>query len=264
MRGTLRLGLLLLLLLGAGLTVSFLVVGGSRAPHDFAARCGMCHVSRPQPGEPGRFLRDIDQLCRGCHRMPPVNSHPTGIMPTMELPDGFPLDWQGRMTCATCHDPHSPRGWFLRAEQPGRRFCELCHRQLFTRGREHLGSGGMAHGGSQRGEDLRSYDRYLDVVSLECLECHDGLIARAVGYRIAGEELLLYRDRNLSHPIGLDYAESARRNRELRPPELLSPRIALHGGKVGCASCHNLFSRETKLLVMNDRGSALCLECHLR
>jgi predicted CXXCH cytochrome family protein len=36
----------------------------------------------------------------------------------------------------------------------------------------------------------------------------------------------------------------------------------LFDGNLGCGSCHSAYSKEPHLLVMNNRGSKLCLSCH--
>lgn len=255
-----------LLVLSAGVLLAVLGIGAGDNPHRFAGRCEMCHLNDPVPGDPGLFVLDIDSLCSGCHLMPEKNSHPSRILPSQPVPEGFPLDWQGRVTCATCHDPHAEdfqsNPDLLRSEARGRYFCLLCHERLLADSNSHLGVGGMAHAKSSTQPDRETLERVLDRFSLECLECHDGLIGPDPGYRVLGDESLTYRERMLSHPIGVDYREAARRSRHLKPMETLPPLISLYEGKVGCGSCHNPYSRELGMLVFSDRRSALCLSCH--
>lgn len=255
-----------LLVLAAVALLVVLGLGAGGNPHAFAGRCDLCHLSDPEPGEPGLFVLDVDSLCNGCHLMPEKNSHPSRILPNQPVPEDFPLDWQGRITCATCHDPHADdfqdNPDLLRTEARGRSFCLLCHETLFGDGLPHAGVGGMAHAKSSTPPDRETLSRLLDPVSLECLECHDGLIAPDAGYRLPGAESLTYRERMLSHPIGVDYREASLRRRNLKPMEALPPLIALYEGKVGCGSCHNPYSNEPSMLVFSDRRSALCLGCH--
>ena len=102
----------------------------------------------------------------------------------------------------------------------------------------------------------------LDSVSLKCLSCYDGSTAQDVNHPLPGESAFFSDMKGLSHPMGVDYREAAARNRKLRPPEVLSPAMAVYGGKVGCASCHMLYSKEQQCLSMPNVRSAFCLECH--
>ncbi len=69
-----------------------------------------------------------------------------------------------------------------------------------------------------------------------------------------------------SHPVGVRYgATKPRRGRgraKLRAKSLLDKRNPRFDGKVGCASCHNVYSRSKNLLVMENRRGRLCLACH--
>lgn len=97
----------------------------------------------------------------------------------------------------------------------------------------------------------------LDQYSLECLVCHAG----------SGEPGQLGIESDVSahvyvnHPIGVIYA-SFEQSGSFRAQSLLMKRILLPSGKVSCISCHDDKSKPHGRLVMTNRGSALCLECH--
>jgi len=237
--------------------------------HDFRGRCEFCHLSMPTENDPGRFTRDISYLCQECHNISVQNSHPFGMVPSMPVPEDFSLDWAGRMTCATCHDPHMENtagaGMYLRGSATGKDFCDLCHRgTLPLEGGTHVGSVGIAHSKSGVVDDPNSFNQVLDAISLECLNCHDGVIASDASYKVLGGDAVTYQRNGLSHPIGMDYRQAALQDRELRPIEMLSPAIAFYDGKVGCASCHSPYSAKRRMLVVDNVGSALCLECHIK
>ena len=259
--------LLMLCTPGLLLLVSFL--WGRGQVHDFANRCESCHLTFKDDGMPGKYTRNIDFLCMECHRVSAAYSHPTGMVPSFDVPAELSLDWSGRMTCATCHDPHGEHvaggGDLLRTKYRGKLFCQQCHNYALPTEGRHGGTGGRAHFGGVTPLDSGRWSRLLDAVSAECLACHDGVVAPATSYRVGEEdESVTYSQRKLSHPIGIDYRRAAMRDRELRSPEALAPYITLFVGKIGCGSCHNVFSREKNLLVVNDRGSSLCFECHIK
>jgi predicted CXXCH cytochrome family protein len=69
-----------------------------------------------------------------------------------------------------------------------------------------------------------------------------------------------------SHPIGVVYDDARGRQgakTDLKPIAMVDRRIRFFNGKVGCGSCHNPYSTIEKRLVMSDRGSELCLACHI-
>lgn len=262
----LKLSLLAVVVLLA-LSQSFLWGGRNGAGHDFRGRCQLCHLAYPKNGNAGRFARDISYLCLECHNIGSNSSHPIGMTPSMQVPDGFSLDWSGRMTCATCHDPHDDSGnlSYLRTSARGRDFCDLCHGgTLPISGGLHIGAGGVAHSKTGVVETESSLSQVVDNVTLECLGCHDGVIASDASYVLGGGQAITYQRVGLSHPIGMDYSKSAMLDRELKPVEQLPPQIVLYDGKVGCASCHNPYSTQRRMLVVDNYGSALCLSCHIR
>jgi len=48
----------------------------------------------------------------------------------------------------------------------------------------------------------------------------------------------------------------------LKPAEMLDERIRLFDSRVGCGTCHSLYSKRAALLVMSNSRSNLCLSCH--
>jgi hypothetical protein len=104
--------------------------------------CEFCHEARPdlKKFEAGvkqevKFKGDIVILCLRCHDTPP---HPAGRDHVggfdkneikergIQVPKDFPLDRLGRITCATCHNPHS-RGGESRGVSVGMEICGNCH-----------------------------------------------------------------------------------------------------------------------------------------
>lgn len=115
----------------------------------------------------------------------------------------------------------------------------------------------------------------LDRESLDCLSCHDAVIASDVIMRVCGGLP------ECDHPVGVDYFFVSARNPSLRAPSNLIPEIRLIGGvQIGCGTCHVPYSPINHLalsvqrrsypavpdptLVMENRKSELCLGCHLK
>ncbi len=109
---------------------------GQLGPHDFRALgrdCRSCHKSVGVKSG-GGLIKSVGEICSGCHRVPGL-SHPVDIVPTIAIPADLPLDENGKMTCATCHDPHRPyinpmtgqKTRYLRRDGPKRILCLACH-----------------------------------------------------------------------------------------------------------------------------------------
>ncbi len=82
---------------------------GARNPHAFMdepSKCLHCHESKPII-RGGHFVKDIVSLCQDCHSVIHRMSHPVDIRPQESISEDLPLDHEGTITCATCHDPHS-------------------------------------------------------------------------------------------------------------------------------------------------------------
>lgn len=240
--------------------------------HNFdESRCGDCHAANPEAGVRStlRMTASVQELCHRCHgQMKKMPSHPVEMKPKWAiLPPDFPLDQDGNMTCSTCHDIHrtnipGARHPSLRRQLTGSAFCAMCHipgapQDGDTTPHDSLD---QVHMKSERGTSKES----LDPVSLQCMSCHDGSLSSNGDVKITGEHGFALSPTNGqgSHPIGIKYKRAMRSQGGLRPPSLLDPAIMLINGKVGCASCHNIYSKEPKLLTMSNRGSALCLSCH--
>lgn len=106
-------------------------------PHDFRAYgmgCRNCHKAVAVKTS-GEMVKPVTEICHGCHNLGGRLSHPVDMKPSFDMPAGLPLDGQGLMTCATCHDPHKSyrnifsgeKTMYLRREGPRKQFCLVCH-----------------------------------------------------------------------------------------------------------------------------------------
>ena len=240
---------------------------------------GLVGLGLVPSGEAGASDISSDQECRTCHLPEPLFSHPVNVIPSIPIPDDFPLT-DGRITCRTCHTGGDERihSNALTGEQTSGtwrealtdvRFCAQCH----------LGNGtevSMAHGTGIGRAHLRWSDaldeqtwQYADSRTAPlgsmtetqdaCLSCHDG------GMSGDGSSLTFPGGmRSERHPIGVPYAPFAdrRATSKLVPISELDGRIRLFGGNVECGSCHSVYSPESSLLVMSNYGSGLCFACH--
>jgi predicted CXXCH cytochrome family protein len=226
-----------------------------RPIHDFEGKCSLCHLMAEGEKEIIKdiFLKEIDFQCTGCHSKLGL-SHPTGMKPTMDMPDGFLLDSRGRLTCATCHKNHGEEPFLLIKGKPGRAFCYLCHREGLKN--VHGGVGGGAHTAAKK-YDITDEGMFVDDTSAECMSCHDSALGREVNIG-AGTWL---HDQGGSHKIGVDYMRAYAKG-GFNHPSMMNENIRLFNGKVGCGTCHNRYSKEPAELVIKNKGSSLCLQCH--
>ncbi len=99
----------------------------------------MCHAARPRPGTDSiktvTFIADPDLLCLRCHDQNAADGtvHHEGLIGREieegHIPAALPL-FNGRVICATCHNPHlrEATGFRLREYLEDANFCTGCHR----------------------------------------------------------------------------------------------------------------------------------------
>ncbi len=81
----------------------------------------------------------------------------------------------------------------------------------------------------------------IDSVSRACLACHDGGTAQDVAIVAPGPSSAVVGHTRVSHPVGMYYDDSLRRDPTgYRPVALLNAGTRLVNGRVSCASCHEL------------------------
>jgi len=214
-------------------------------------------------------------LSRTLRHGPGVVNHPVGVRPShgVHIPDGWPLDANGRLTCTTCHESIpalSGRGGAkLRrhvdpTDDPSA-FCATCHGTATGRSAAgmHWQAMPRAHVRSTSSSVATGYGS-LDADSVRCLTCHDGVTARETSYETSsGHGMASFGDTGRNHPVGVRYrAMDHKSDTRLRAEQALPSSVRLPGGRVSCVSCHNLYSPEPKLLTVPIEGSALCFTCH--
>ncbi|MFO0832618.1 MAG: cytochrome c3 family protein [Phycisphaerales bacterium] len=211
------------------------------------------------------FISKDTGHCNACHKMDAAFSHPVDVVPPFAVPGVLPLK-DGRLTCETCHDGrlaagHSEGGRsgrkFLRVPDEMGALCSSCH-----------AGGVVPHGMSQLRAHLATSDvagraSGVDEESRTCLRCHDGAMASDAGGH-QGDPLL--GELPSDHPIGvaMDQRLGVGGEFRMRSVQSLDRRVRLFGRTVGCGSCHSVYSGQENLLVMSNRGSALCLTCHVQ
>ena len=230
--------------------------------HEFSKReCEKCHVDADK--NPGSLKPMSNSRCVNCHAdLNQSQPHPVDIPPSILLPDDMPLV-NGKLGCITCHffHPFSEKyqnrsGNLLRRPGRGALFCGACHRII---GKVHVVFENI-HRDSYR---LSGRNSSLDAYTLQCVECHDSYLDRSFGSDAAASRSSFSRRSN--HPVGVSLAQiSAKNPLKFNDPYALPPNIRLFNGKIGCGTCHNAFSKEKSMLVMNNWRSRLCLKCHIK
>lgn len=206
---------------------------------------------------------------------PGVTNHPVGVVPSSDtpIPEDWPLDANGALTCTTCHvelpSLDGSRGANLRDFEDeiagAGAFCMKCHvgDGVNNARSMHWVAVGVAHVKA----DARSSGggRGLDTASRRCMSCHDGVNASDSPYSAPGGRASTdYGDTRRNHPVGVQYENRRSRAKGVRmkPSSMLPNEVQLIGNTVGCTSCHNLYSQERYKLAVPIEGSRLCLTCH--
>jgi len=251
-------GLLVLVIIVAAYTVT-------DTPHNFTeAECRDCHIDHGK--DPARLAGPVTELCRDCHkRTIRANSHPVDMSPqTAKIPADLPLT-DGKVTCNTCHNIHGEarqifgyRSYFLRRPASDLRFfCVSCHEENRARpGHKELVT--LAHMGSQY--IVTDPDQPLDPLSIECIGCHDGSLGGDAQFELG--EGIWSHPMTIAHPIGVHYNTARMRTAGLRPPTTLDRKLRFYAGRMGCGTCHDMYSTLEARLVMDNTESRLCTACH--
>lgn len=249
----------LLVLALAGGTIIFGHATSTRDFHPQHTDCQSCHLAADVTRENAKQLVDSqEKLCGRCHANALQVSHPSGFTPQQKIPAQYPLDWKGDVTCSTCHDVHGQTQGLLRGNKSGRAFCLSCHSESFFAGMADRGTSIQLSGHLARSDAPVSID--LDPFSRQCLSCHAD----------RGDSLNIYVDQrgivrhsggSGNHPIGMRYDEAKGVGLYRRAADLPAA-ILLPEGKVSCVSCHVGYSKKHGALVITNKHSALCMECH--
>ena len=206
---------------------------------------------------------------------PGLANHPVQVRPSpaVAIPEGWPLDVSGAITCSTCHhDLPSLEGateYLLREFDEDTmsitEFCTKCH-DAGTRQdalHSHWLAVGVAHIREDIDENARS-DGPLDAESRACLGCHDGVSASEHGNSSNDRGMARLGEMGAAHPIGVPYGgrHAQAQSAALRPEALVPTEIRLPGGMVSCVSCHNLYATSPNRLAVPIENSQLCFTCH--
>lgn len=230
-----------------------------REPHQFTQQeCTICHIG-PNYGE-SDVKTKITFACETCHsENARILSHPTDVYPTISIPKDMPLT-EGRLTCLTCHYTHNDkdkqftqRHYFLRRQIRGIIFCSACHKLDHNK---HI-IFRNAHKGVY---DEMNINTRIDPMSLECIQCHDRKLSDP---KLLGAGSWMHLGKKFNHPIGIKYRDvSSRKMNGFNPPESIRREVKLFNGKIGCGTCHNIYSKEKGMLSMSNRDGKLCTQCH--
>ncbi|MBA4366932.1 MAG: hypothetical protein C0403_04760 [Desulfobacterium sp.] len=235
-------------------------LGGKK--HRFSeTECGLCHLDAKN--DPHSLKTLSSDKCEGCHvDRRSTLSHPFNIIPEGTIPVDMPLV-DGKLTCVTCHFTHpfsirNPILGFYLLRRPGKgvSFCSVCHR-IDAKG--HILFENVHHGSFRETDREQTLDEY----TLQCIECHDRQIDRSM--RSLGAGNWLHRAIDLNHPVGVSYQQAANhKSQDFHPQATLPSEIRLYNGKIGCGTCHNVYSKEKYMLAIGNRRSGLCLQCHIK
>lgn len=225
--------------------------------------CEKCHIDHIN--NPKLMKAPITQLCIQCHKnITLTSSHPVDIyVVSAKIPPGLPLE-EKKITCNTCHNIHENRftsfgkkTFYLRVILDKQDFCMLCH-DITLKENKHAELISIAH---QSKRYVVTRKDPVDPLSLECISCHDGITSKNASFELTGG---IWRHKTNSHPIGSNYRRAQMRKGNLVPIEKLNKNVQLFNGRLGCCSCHSIYSKNHSLLVINNSKSELCFACHIK
>jgi predicted CXXCH cytochrome family protein len=249
---------LLAMLAGGNRLYAMLIVNSSQ--HLAKSDCVSCHMAGKNVSQQqaGMLIASQEILCGKCHPTSLKISHPSGFTPLAKLPDTYPLDWKGDLTCSTCHDIHGSSPGLMRGTKQGKDLCLTCHDAKFFQKMRDGGSSMMV-GHLSSGAEVNTPT--LDAYSRQCLECHGRNGDPKLSTNIDRNGVLRHASSSVNHPIGVNYQKAAAFG-GYRARAIVERKIILPNGQVGCVSCHLGYSKDHGKLVSGTASSTLCFECH--
>ncbi len=211
--------------------------------------------------DPRSISVENNARCVACHSFERTLTHPIQVSPVLATPASLPLV-DGQVACVTCHDAspeHRSGAVHVGQRIDGGALCLSCHQGTpATSQGMHALATKKAHLRADSRTSIAHGTGDIDKESKSCMECHDGTLSSDAGAHSSG-----LSDDNSEHPIGVAMRGGGRtRGGDFKLARRVDERIRLFEGMVGCGSCHSPYSRETSQLVINNRGSALCMNCH--
>jgi hypothetical protein len=244
-------------------------------PHHFQMACSSCHLPSNNNETIGKLWIEVNQACGipACHDVSSPVSHPIGVIADERSSTELPLSDMGQITCITCHDElYNYHDNYLRQTSSGD-ICASCHygKGNSTMERAHWQFTYEAHLGNKNSGIFEETETAggLDIESYTCLSCHDDMTVVIPGENESAYEKVQRWNKMKNHAIGMDYSRKAlRKSYYFNNPLTLDESIRLFNGRVGCGSCHNLYSKNKNGLAIptNSRGGngQLCRQCHIR
>ncbi|UCG57554.1 MAG: hypothetical protein JSU70_22145 [Phycisphaerales bacterium] len=273
---------------------------GQEALPNSSRECAICHIRwvdafariGPQTGPMQAVLErqaGSGDMCLSCHDGSVADSrfkvwstrhHTTDSVPSpaVRIPtEKFPLDSEGRMTCATCHTAHAVPDSsdlrtviFLRQPNIDSSLCLACHPEHAQKSdcQHPLGRGDspipqiILDAGGKTSADGHT---------VFCQTCHEPHGARNAWMLVLPPSKLCiacHTDKapEGSPPAGAPVHSIGHTYAGFEPPTTLLDERAVFGsnGELSCLSCHRLHdaSGARPLLIRNNEDSSLCLECH--
>lgn len=258
-------------------------------------KCGTCHNTSPTEANKDsgnsniwKSGVDINKSCTtsGCHSYEDSMNHPIGVSVTGKIPANMQTDSSSRITCITCHEDYQPDTGaansgtedetlkrFLYTPTAQQDICVSCHAEGVNTnaGRSHWLFSKKAHlrpitaGASLSSESTKQLFASLDEESNNCLSCHDEVSAVIPAMDETSKQKRLRYKKMSDHPIGMNYQYKANTHPGgFNYPMNNSDDIRLFNGRVGCGSCHSLYSKKKSYLTVEYKGGHLCRSCHNR
>lgn len=251
-------GALALLTLGIAVSGLQAAMTAGSGRHLSEQECAGCHLAGNDvtPENAKTLTASQEALCVSCHPKAVKVSHPSGLKPKKALPEAYPVDWKGDLTCSTCHEIHGDGHGLMRGDARGKTFCQSCHDAAFF---QSMRDGGASLSGHLGAESMDS--ALLDSYSAECMSCHENNGNVNLVTSIDQQGVIRHAGGSAPHPIGSEYEKAARFG-GYRNMTLLSKNIILPNGKMSCISCHQGYTQKHGAIVEVSSGNTLCYECH--
>ncbi len=230
--------------------------------------CGACHGSPGLAGEARLGGTANSASCVECHldgglaweKRPYVEGHPIDLSLLEDRRTDLPLKGgERKLTCATCHDPHSDGESNFMLRMSGNDLCLNCHE-----GKQGVFTSVHDPANGSWAEEVGLEARGL------CTDCHQVHRAReTVGLWAVlderGENRLTcegcHNSQGPGEPAETRHLERVMETASVFPLTQPDPSTS---GSISCVTCHEIHqeTKGNKLLRASRNDSKICLQCH--
>ncbi|MFH1728611.1 MAG: cytochrome c3 family protein [Pseudomonadota bacterium] len=227
------------------------------------------------------------EMCQSCHdgsvvdsrlKLSSLSGHKVDKAPpeSMEIPNSFPLDSEGRVQCATCHTPHVIPGKninketiFLRVSNINSQMCKMCHKKESEPKMNHpTGKTNKKVANQHLQDELQRKNKSSFIYCESCHVTHGPSYSNLLIKDKMDNELCIrchteLRQVKKEEKPGFSNLKNEKNMDEVVKNLKTKGAVFTENNQLLCISCHRNHKIKNKKLLLSDNSkSQMCITCH--